>query len=272
MSATESAPVPSYDTLALTRTGRVLTITLNRPAALNAVNLAMHDDLAEVFGFAATDQESDIVVLTGAGRAFSAGGDLDHMARNAAQPELFDHETVVARRIVLAMLDIDKPLICRLNGHAVGLGATLALLSDVIFAADTARIGDPHVLVGLVAGDGGAIVWPLRIGFARAKEYLLTGELLGAAKARDIGLINHCVPAEELDAAVDALCQRLLQQSPQALRGTKHLINMELKRITGVVLEAGLALEAETARSAAHRSAVDALRTRRATKPGGVQG
>jgi enoyl-CoA hydratase len=264
MSTSEPVPMPRYQTLALTRAGRVLTIILNRPEVLNAVNLAMHDELAEVFDYAGTDALSDIIVLTGAGQAFSAGGDLEHLARNAAQPELFDHETDIARRIVLNLLNIDKPLICRLNGHAVGLGATLALLSDVIFAADTAKIGDPHVAVGLVAGDGGAIVWPLRIGLARAKEYLLTGELLSAERARDLGLVNHCVPAGELDAAVEAFCLRLLKLSPQALRGTKQLLNMELKRIANTVLDAGLALEGASLRSPEHRAAVEALRARRA--------
>lgn len=262
MSASGLPSLPEYETLALSRAGRVMRITLNRPEVLNAVNLAMHDELAEVFDFAAKDAHSDIIVLTGAGHAFSAGGDLDHMARNAAQPELFDHEIKVARRIVMNMLDIGKPLVCRLNGHAVGLGATLALLSDVIFAADSAKIGDPHVAVGLVAGDGGAIVWPLRIGFARAKEYLLTGEIMSAEQARDCGLVNHCVPAGELDAVVDAFCARLLRLSPLALRGTKQLINMELKRIVGCVLDAGLALEAASVRSPAHRAAVEALRAR----------
>jgi enoyl-CoA hydratase len=262
MSASQPFPVPDYQTLALSRAGRVLTITFNRPEVMNAVNLAMHDELAHVFEFAGTDAHSDIVVLTGAGRAFSAGGDLEHLARNAAQPELFDHETDIAKRIVAGILAIDKPLICRLNGHAVGLGATIALLSDVIFAADTAKIGDPHVVVGLVAGDGGAIVWPLRIGFARAKEYLLTGELMTAEQALKFGLINHCVPAAELDAAVDAFCLRLLKLSPLALRGTKQVINMELKRIANSVLDAGLALEAASVRSPAHRAAVDALRAK----------
>jgi enoyl-CoA hydratase len=262
MSESDPPFLPCYQTLALTRAGRVLTIMLNRPEALNAVNLVMHDELVEAFDFAGADAFSDIIVLTGAGKAFSAGGDLDHLARNAAQPELFDHEVEVARRIVFSLLEIDKPLICRLNGHAVGLGATLALLSDVIFACDTAKIGDPHVAAGLVAGDGGAIVWPLRIGFARAKEYLLTGELLSAERARDLGLVNHCVPPGELDAAVEAFCQRLLRLSPQALRGTKRLVNMELKRIAATVLDAGLALEAASVRSPEHRAAVEALRAR----------
>jgi enoyl-CoA hydratase len=255
--------LPSFETTALARSGRLLTITLNRPDALNAVDRQMHEDLAEVFAFAAIDDGSDVVVLTGAGRAFSAGGDLAHLAETAAHPELFDRDAVRAKRIVYAMLDLEKPLICRLNGHAVGLGATLALLCDVVFAADGAKIGDPHVNVGLVAGDGGAIVWPHRIGFARAKEYLMTGDLIPAKKAVELGLINHCVPADELDGAVDAFCQRLLRGSTNAIRWTKVLVNLELKRIAHAVMDPGIAYEAVTVRSADYRDAVDALREKR---------
>jgi enoyl-CoA hydratase len=260
--ATVTPPVPTYQTLALTRAGRVLTITMNRPEAMNAVNLAMHDELAEVFAFAGRDTHSDVIVLTGAGRAFSAGGDLDHIARNAAQPELFDHEVAMAKQIVLAMLEIQQPLVCRLNGHAVGLGATLALLCDVVFAAENAKVGDPHVLIGLVAGDGGAAAWPLRVGLARAKEYLLTGDLIGAPRAAEIGLVNYCVPLAELDARVDAFCQKLLQIPQQALRGTKQVLNIELKRVIGAVLEPGLTLEKASVRTADHRGAVEALRAK----------
>lgn len=257
---------PDYETLKLTRAGRLLTITLNRPDALNAVDLRMHEELAEVFVFAARDAESDVIVLTGAGRAFSAGGDLDHVEHNAANPHLFDEEVRLAKRIVLAMLDLDKPLVCRLNGHAVGLGATLALLCDVIFASDKARIGDPHVAIGLVAGDGGAVVWPQRIGLCRAKEYLLTGELLTATKAAEIGLINHSVPAEELDTAVAAFCERLLKGSRNAVRWTKVLLNLELKRVATAVMDAGIAYEAVTQRSADHREGIRALREKRLPK------
>lgn len=255
--------VPSYETLLLTRKERLLTITLNRPDDLNAVNLKLHDELAEVFHFAATDPHSDVIVLTGAGRAFSAGGDLDHIANNAANPHLFDHEVRMAKRIVFAMLDLDKPIVCRMNGHAVGLGATLALFSDVIFAAENAKIGDPHVALGLVAGDGGAVIWAQRIGLGRAKEYLLTGELLTAQKAAEIGLINHCLPAAELDAAVDAFCQRLLQGASKAIRWTKILTNMELKRIASSVIDAGIAYEAVSVRTADHREGVKALQEKR---------
>ncbi|MFP5307306.1 MAG: enoyl-CoA hydratase/isomerase family protein [Gammaproteobacteria bacterium] len=259
MTDSPAAAVRAYETLQLARKGRLLTITLNRPDALNAVNLRMHEELAEVFNYAALDEHSDVLVLTGAGRAFSAGSDLDHVARNAANPHLFDNEVRLAKRIVFSMLDLDKPLICRLNGHAVGLGATLALLCDVIFAADTAKIGDPHVAIGLVAGDGGAAIWPQRIGLPRAKEYLLTGELIGAKKAAEIGLVNHCLPAAELDAAVEAFCERLLNGSTNAIRWTKVLLNLELKRVATAVMDAGIAYEAVAQRSPDHREGVQAL-------------
>ncbi len=257
------ASLPDYKTIALSRKGRLLTLTLNRPDAMNAVNLAMHEELAQVFVFAAADPHSDVVVLTGAGRAFSVGGDLDHVRHNAENPHLFDEEVRLAKRIVFAMLDLDKPLVCRLNGHAVGLGATLALFSDVIFAAETARIGDPHVAIGLVAGDGGAVIWPQRIGLCRAKEYLLTGELLTAKKAEEIGLINHCLPVAELDAAVDAFAERLLAGSRNAIRWTKVLLNMELKRVATAVIDAGIAYEAVAQRSPDHREGINALAEKR---------
>ncbi|MDP9142098.1 MAG: enoyl-CoA hydratase-related protein [Pseudomonadota bacterium] len=258
-----AASLPDYKTIVLSRKGRLLTLTLNRPDAMNAVNLAMHEELAQVFVFAAADPHSDVVVLTGAGRAFSAGGDLDHVRHNAENPHLFDEEVRLAKRIVFAMLDLDKPLVCRLNGHAVGLGATLALFSDVIFAAETAKIGDPHVAIGLVAGDGGAVIWPQRIGLCRAKEYLLTGELLTAKKAEEIGLINHCLPVAELDAAVDAFAERLLAGSRNAIRWTKVLLNMELKRVATAVIDAGIAYEAVAQRSPDHREGIKALAEKR---------
>ncbi|HEY1076055.1 MAG TPA: enoyl-CoA hydratase-related protein [Fontimonas sp.] len=258
-----NAALPAFETIALSRRGRLLTLTLNRPDAMNAVNLTLHDELPEAIAFAAQDPASDVVVLTGAGRAFSAGGDLDHIARNAAQPVLFDHEARQAKRIALGVLDMEKPLVCRLNGHAVGLGATLALLCDVIFAADNAKIGDPHVALGLVAGDGGALIWPQRIGLTLAKEYLLTGELLTARRAAEIGLINHCLPASELDAAVDAFCDRLLAGAQQAIRWTKVLLNQELKRAAVSVLETGIAYESLSVRTADHREGVKALQEKR---------
>ncbi len=255
--------LPQFKTIALERRGRLLVVTFNRPDAMNAVNLDMHDELPEALAFAGNDTGSDVILLTGAGRAFSAGGDFDHMEHNARNPHHFDHEARQAKRIVLSLLDIEKPVVCRMNGHAVGLGATVALLCDVIFAADTARIGDPHVSIGLVAGDGGAVIWAQRIGVTRAKEYLLSGDLLTAQKAAEIGLINHCLPADELDGAVDAFCEKLLNGATLAIRYTKILTNLELKRIATAVMDAGIAYESLTVRSADHQEGIAALREKR---------
>ena len=165
-----------YRNILFERNGRVLTVTFNRPDKLNAFNQELHREMATLFADVSHDPDSDIVVLTGAGRAFSAGGDLAFLEECQRNPPVFYETLREARTIIMSMLDCDKPIVCRLNGDAVGLGATLALFCDIIIAADTARIGDPHVRVGAVAGDGGAVIWPQLIGYARAKQYLLTGE------------------------------------------------------------------------------------------------
>lgn len=262
--------LPAFETLLLTRKGRLLTITFNLPDTMNAVTATMHAELPEAIVFASTDPHSDVIVLTGAGKAFSAGGDMAHIQSHAANPSQFDEEVRQAKRIVFAILDMEKPLVCRMNGHAVGLGATLALFCDVIFAADTARIGDPHVAIGLVAGDGGALIWPQRIGICLAKEFLLTGELLTAPRAKEIGLINHCLPLDELDAAVEAFCNRLLAGATDAIRWTKVLLNMELKRIATAMMDTGLAYEGITVRSADYAEGIAALVEKRKPLFGGA--
>ncbi len=255
--------LPQFKTIVLSREGRLLRITFNRPDAMNAVNLDLHDELPEALWFAQGDPDSDLIVLTGAGRAFSAGGDLDHIQRNADNPVLFDHEARMAKRIINTLLDIDKVVVCRLNGHAVGLGATIALMCDIVIGAEGAKIGDPHVGLGLVAGDGGAAIWAQRIGLTRAKEFLFTGDLLTAQRAAEIGLINHCVPLGELDATVDALCAKLLAGAMGAIRYTKILTNLELKRVATAVMDAGIAYESVSVRSADHREGIAALREKR---------
>lgn len=260
--------LPTFETILMAREGRMLRITLNRPDAMNAVNLALHDELAQALWFAQGDSGSDLVLITGAGRAFSAGGDLDHIQRNADNPRLFDHEARMAKRIIYTLLDIDKPVVCRMNGHAVGLGATLALMCDIVFAAENAKIGDPHVGLGLVAGDGGQVIWAQRIGLTRAKEFLFTGELLSATRAAEIGLINHAVPADELDERVDAFCQKLLAGAMGAIRMTKILTNLEVKRIAHAVMETGIALESLSVRTGDHLEGIAALREKRAPRFG----
>ena len=254
--------LPEYETLTLARRGRLLTLSFNRPDVLNAFNAQMHVETLDALSFADRDAGSDVLVLTGAGRAFSAGGDLERMEECIADPNEFLVEAADAKRIVFRLLDIEKPVVAKVNGHAVGLGATIALLCDVIFASESARIGDPHVKVGLVAGDGGAVIWPQLVGFARAKEYLFTGELIPAREAARMGLINDAVPADQLDARVDAFCDRLLAGATQAIRWTKATVNIELKRIAHAVMDTGIAYESLTVRSPEHRAAVQAMKDR----------
>ncbi len=261
--------LPQFQSILLERRARLLRITLNRPDAMNAFNLDLHDALPQALAFARDDAGSDVIMLTGAGRAFSAGGDIAHIERNAANPTLFDHEVEMAKAIIFTLLDTDKPVVCRMNGHAVGLGATIALFCDIIFAADSAKIGDPHVGLGLVAGDGGAVIWPQLIGLSRAKEFLLTGDLIPAPRAAEMGLINYALPADELDAAVDAFCDKLLAGAQQAIRWTKQLANLELKRVAEIVMPVGLDYEVQSVRTADHLEGVAALKEKRTPNFGG---
>ena len=254
--------LPEYKALLLERRGRLLRIIFNRPEVLNAFGPIMHIEIIDALRFAASDQGSDVILLTGAGRAFSAGGDLERMEECIANPEEFDREAADAKRLIFTLLDIEKPIIARVNGAAVGLGATVALFCDVIFAAESARIGDPHVKVGLVAGDGGSVIWPQLIGFARAKEYLMTGALIPASEAAAMGLINHAVPDAELDARVDAFCDQLLAGATQAIRWTKVTVNIELKRIAHALMDTGIAYESLTVRTEDHRNAVKTMKER----------
>jgi len=246
-----------YKTIRIDRRGRVLTLTLDRPEKLNAVDEAMHGELASIFEDAADDPNSDVVILTGEGRAFSAGGDIAWM--QTMIDEGFEQTAREAKRIVFSLLDCEKPVIAKVNGHATGLGATLALFCDVIFAAEGAKIGDPHVGVGLTAGDGGAVIWPQLIGHARAKEYLMTGDLIPATEAARMGLINHAVPATELDARVDAFADRLAAGASTAIRTTKMAVNIGLKQLASSIMDASLALEGLSNASVDHREAVAAF-------------
>ncbi len=238
----------------------IATVVMDRPDKLNAVGVEMHRALSLVFRALEQDDAVRVIVLTGNGRTFSAGGDLVWMQQMIDEPALFTVTIRQAKEIVLSMLDCEKPLIAKVNGHAIGLGATLALLCDVVFAATSAKIGDPHVGAGLVAADGGAIIWPQLVGYARAKEYLMTGDLMTAVEAERIGLINHAVPAEELDARVAAFAARLAAGAQQAIRWSKATVNIGLKQRAAAMLDAGLAYEAVTNASADHAEAVAAFR------------
>jgi enoyl-CoA hydratase len=259
----------SYETIAAARDGRILTLTINRPDVLNAVNARMHYELSRLFYDVAADEETDIVILTGAGRAFCAGGDLDWLQAAADDPQLFARIAVEAKQIIYGMLDCEKPILCRLNGDAIGLGATMVLFSDMIVAAETARIGDLHVNVGLVAGDGGAIIWPQLIGYPRAKEFLMTGRIIDGRQAAEMGLVNYAVPAEELDAKTDELARRLNRGSTMAVRLTKSAINVGLKQLAHGMMDASIAYETLTNTMPDHQDGLAAFREKRKPNFGG---
>ena len=252
-----------YQTLSLSRRGRVLTIALNRPDNLNAINERAHQELSRVFSDVVEDEGSDVIVITGAGRAFSAGGDIFYMQKSRDDRALWFRTIREAKRVVTSLLDCDKPVICKVNGDAMGLGATMALLCDVVFAVDSARFGDPHNNVALIAGDGGAVIWPQLIGYARAKHHLFTGMPIGAKEAVDMGLIHAAVPADHLDSAVDAYVDRLLRMPIQSLRWTKSTMNIPLKQLAHSMLDAGMAYEALAGQTDDHGEAIAAFRDKR---------
>ncbi len=242
----------------------ILTLTLHNPEKRNVSTPAMHAALSRIWDDIQQDPEVAVVILTGAGeRAFSAGGDPAHMQAMIDDERLWRQTVVEARRIVWRMLECDVPIIARVNGAAVGLGATLALACDIVVAVEDARIGDPHVHAGLVCGDGGALLWPQLVGPARAKELLFTGELLSAQQALALGLVNYAVPRAELDAKVMEIAGKIRAGSGRAIRLTKQLINLPLRQQAHGLMDLGMANETLTQQSRDHAEAVAALREKR---------
>jgi enoyl-CoA hydratase/carnithine racemase len=252
-----------FQTLELDRHGAVLRVRIAHPSSeLNAVDGRLHHDLTALFSRLRSETDARAVVLVGRGRAFSAGGDFAWFPE-LQDPLRLDALRRDAKQMIWDLLDVEVPIVAAVNGHAMGLGASIALLCDVIFMADTATIGDPHVKVGLVAGDGGVAIWPLAVGPARAKQYLLTGDPLSAAEAERIGLVNRVVPAADLEAAAMAFAERLAAGAPLAVRYTKLAVNKLVKDALNVAFDASTALEIVTFRSDDHREALAALREKR---------
>ena len=256
-----------YENIQANYQGRVLTLTMNRPDDLNAVNKDMHDELGTIFYDVQMDDDADVIVLTGAGRAFSAGGDMAMMKRfvdGSDEPML---RLVDAKRIVFSLLDLEKPIIAAVNGHAMGLGATIALLCDTIFMSSKAKIGDPHVKVGVVAGDGGCVIWPQLIGYAKAKEYLMTGDPINAEAAERMGLVNHVTAPEQTLEMAEAFAQRLAHGPSAAIRWTKVSANIGLKQLAHSIMDTSLAYEWLTFQTGNdHREAVTAFLEKREPK------
>ncbi|EAQ04811.1 enoyl-CoA hydratase [Pseudooceanicola batsensis HTCC2597] len=263
---TQEKPMQSYDhykTIKCERDGRIMTVTFNRPDQLNATDAVLHREASRIFTDLSYDDDVDVIVLTGAGKAFSAGGDVNWMQDGIDEPTRFERTAREARDIVFSMLDMEKPVICMMNGHAIGLGATIALLCDIIIASDRAKVGDPHVLMGLVAGDGGAVLWPQNVGYAKAKYYLMTGDLMTAEEAERIGLITKVVPADQLEAEAYGLAKRIASGPLKAISWTKISVNLQLKAAMHASFDAGIAYETVSNVSFDHQEAVNAFRDKR---------
>src|SRR4051794_15938220 len=244
-----AADVPSgtgAPVLLVERCEGVVTVTLNRPDALNSFDDDLHREFPRLMADLDEDDRVRAVVLTGAGRAFSAGGNTDDFLRFADDYPARRRAMRQGRKLVEAMLSTEVPVIAAVNGPAVGLGCTLATLCDIVLVAEGTFLADPHVSVGLVAGDGSAVTWPFLTSLLKAKEYLLTGDRIPAAEAVALGLANRVVPAAELLTAATALARRIAGQPPQAVRDTKSTLNQHLRGAMVATLGMGLAAESQS--------------------------
>ncbi len=224
------------------RPNGVVLITINRPEVLNAANDRMHWELSKVWLTIDEDPEARVVVVTGAGRAFSAGGDLEMVESNTRDPKRFARVLREASDIVYNMINLDKPIVSAINGVAVGAGLAVALLADISIISESARLTDGHARLGVVAGDHAAIVWPLLCGMAKAKYYLLLAEFVDGREAERIGLVSLCVPPDQLLPKAFEVADRLATGAQQAIRWTKRSLNNWLRQ-AGPIFDQSIALE-----------------------------
>jgi enoyl-CoA hydratase len=242
------------------RDGGVVLATLNRPDKLNAVNGVLHGELARLPREFDADPDARALVITGAGRAFCAGGDFSPTGVGTTDRPITLEE---GRQIVDHLLECSKPVISAVNGYAMGLGATVALLADVVYASRSATFADTHVVMGISAGDGGQLIWPLLMGVNRAKYFLMTGDRLQAEDAERLGLVNFVVEDGTVVDEALALAARLAAGPALAISASKMAINTYMRTVSSVVLPLSLALEGGTMRSADHREAVAAFQEKR---------
>lgn len=230
----------------LDQEGPVAIITLNNPDKKNAFLEEMHTAMQDIWWHLSLDRSVKSVVLTGAGTAFSAGGDIPSFIKSYESSDYRRETLRGAKRLMDAQAEFPKPVVAAVNGPAVGLGCNLALCTDIVFMGESSFFADTHVSIGLVCGDGGAVFWPLLMGLLRCKEYLLTGDRITPEKALELGLANRVVPDDELMEQSMAFAERLAAQPTQAIQETKRALNMHLQDMIGRVAPFALSAEAES--------------------------
>lgn len=262
MTSTDTGPMYGLpEELVVTADGPIRIVTLNRPDALNGATQVLHQALAKVWTDIAEDAEARVVILTANGSAFSAGGDFGYMQDNIDDAEMRRQTMLEARAIVRGIVRLPIPVIAAVNGPAVGLGCSIAVLSDLVLLSDRSFLADPHLRMGLVTGDGG-MVWPLLTGLLRAKEYLFLGSKILPDKAVELGLASRVVPAENLMDEALALAHRLVKVPRAALRDTKLALNGYVEAQLENAFELAFAGEEASMGSPEHAAAVAAARTK----------
>lgn len=234
------------DAVRIESDGPVRIVRLSRPKQLNAVNEDLHLALTRVFPLLSADSDARAAVITGEGRAFSAGGDFDLLQRMTDDRALRRDVIAEGRELVLNMIRCRVPVVAAVNGPAVGLGCSVIALSDVVYMAESTYLSDPHVTVGLVAADGGPLTWPLHTSLLLAKEYAFTGDRIPAARAREIGLANHVCADGEVFAAALKAAHRIAALPRQAVEATKRVLNLHLERAVLATIDFAMAAETDS--------------------------
>jgi len=229
-----------YSTLIVERTGAVATLTLNRPGARNALDLAMRQEMLAALDEVEADEAVRVLVLTGAGEHFCAGGDVKNMRERRQTAAEGRRRVQMLNTMVQRLVDFPRPTIAMVDGYAVGAGTNLALCCDLVIASERAKFGELFNKIGLAPDGGGTWFLPRLVGLARAKELIFTGDVFDATEAARIGLVNRVVPVAELRAVTRALAEKIAGGPPAVQRMAKHMLN----RAATSDLPAALDLEA----------------------------
>jgi len=244
------------------RPNGVLVVTINRPEVLNAANARLHWEFTQIWPVVDADPKTRVVVVTGAGKAFSAGGDLSLVEDMAGNPDALTRTMREASDLVYNMINLDKPVVSAINGVAVGAGLVVALMADVSIISETARFTDGHTRLGVAAGDHAAILWPLLCGMAKAKYYLLTADFIDGREAERIGLVTMCLPPDQVMPQALDVADRLARGSQISIQWTKRALNNWLRQ-AGPIFDQSLALEMLSFSYPDVREGVKAIREKR---------